>query len=154
VNTRRFCFCCLAGLLFVTCLGGVPWAGGGQKSQSTVGSYYEQTLREKQIEPTATGLMQYFRSLHPDEAQRKRAAQLIRDMGSTESFAKREAAMAQLLVLPRPPSPSIPASLKSRATRRLSGPRTAATAGLPGGEKNRTNVKDAVSRDWEPPVTL
>ncbi len=108
MNTRRFC--CLAGLLFVTCLWGVPWAGGGQKSQSVGASYYEQTLREKHIEPTANGLRQYFRSLHPDEAQRKQAAQRIRDMGSPESFAKREAAMAQLLVLPRPPAEQLTAA--------------------------------------------
>jgi hypothetical protein len=49
--------------------------------------------------------MRYFRSLHPDEAERKRAVQLIRDMGRTESFVvKREVAMAQLFVLPWPPT--------------------------------------------------
>jgi HEAT repeat protein len=102
MNTQKFC--CVVGLLFVACLWGVQSAGGEQKSQSTVGSYYEQTLREKHIEPTAAGLLQYFRSLHPDEAQRRRTAELIRDLGSTESFAKREAAMAQLVVLPQPPT--------------------------------------------------
>src|SRR5204863_5384476 len=78
---------------------------------SAVPSYYEQTLREKRIEPTATGLLRYFRALHPDEAYRRRVAQLVEGLGSTESFAKREAAMAQLLVLPRPPREALTAAI-------------------------------------------
>src|SRR5207247_7815951 len=70
---------------------------------SAIASHYEQILREKRIEPTAAGLLQYFRALHPDAAYRQRVAQLIRDLGSSESFAKREGAMAQLVVLPQPP---------------------------------------------------
>src|SRR5262245_17634053 len=78
---------------------------------STVPSYYEQILREKRIEPTATGLLRYFRALHPDEAYRRRVAQLVEDLGSTESFAKREAAMAQLVTLPRPPREELTAAM-------------------------------------------
>ena len=74
-----------------------------EPARLAVPSHYEQILRDKRIEPTATGLLRCFRALHPDEAYRRRVAQLVEDLVSTESFAKREAAMAQLVNLPRPP---------------------------------------------------
>ena len=55
-------------------------------------SYFEKTLLEKQIKPTTAGLNDYFRSLHPDEAQRQRALKLIEQLGTTDSFSAREAA--------------------------------------------------------------
>ena len=91
-----------SGLLITTTIAAPP----------TGDSYYEKILREIQIEPDAAGLRAYLRSLHPDAAQRRRAAQLIRDLGSRESFAKREAAMAQLLVLPVQPAEALVAGSK------------------------------------------
>jgi HEAT repeat protein len=94
---------CLACAIVAIASSGSGIARADEPTASSVVSYYEQILREKRIEPTASGLLRYFKGLHPDEAYRQRAAQLIRDLGSTESFAKREEAMAQLLVLPQPP---------------------------------------------------
>ena len=59
-------------------------------------SYYEKVLREKQIDPDAAGLRKYLSGLHPGEAQRARAKRLIQQLGSSDGFAKREAATAQL----------------------------------------------------------
>lgn len=84
-------------------LGLASTIGAEEPAASPVASYYEQIVREKRIDPTTAGLVQYFKSLHPDEAYRQRVARLIDDLGSSESFAKREAAMAQLVVLPQPP---------------------------------------------------
>ncbi len=102
MNTRLLN--CLTCSFFVVSL----WSTSGiaradEAAAAPVASYYEQVLREKRIEPTAAGLQQYFKGLHPDEAYAQRVARLIRDLGSTESFAKREGAMAQLMVLPQPP---------------------------------------------------
>jgi hypothetical protein len=102
MNTRLLsCITCSLFLVSLRSITGVALAE--EPANSAVASYYEQILREKRIEPTATGLLRYFQALHPDEAYAQRVAQLIRDLGSTESFAKREGAMAQLLVLPQPP---------------------------------------------------
>ncbi len=63
-------------------------------------SYYERTLTEKNIKANSAGLNEYLSGLHPNEQQRERAIQLIKALGTTDSFAKREDAMAKLLVLP------------------------------------------------------
>ena len=62
--------------------------------------YYERILLEKHIQPTASGLKRYFKGLHPGEQQRRRAVFLIEQLGNAGSFRAREAAMAQLLVMP------------------------------------------------------
>ena len=63
-------------------------------------SYYEKTLTEKNIDADSDGLNEYLSGLHPNEQQRQRAMRLIKSLGTTDSFAKREDAMARLLVLP------------------------------------------------------
>ncbi len=63
-------------------------------------SYYEKTLAEKNIKTDSDGLNEYLSGLHPNEQQQQRAMQLIEALGTTDSFAKREDAMAKLLVLP------------------------------------------------------
>ncbi len=75
-------------------------------------SHYEKVLLEKQIKPDANGLSKYFRELHPSEAQRERAKRLIQQLGSRDSFSKRETATAQLLVLPVLPNESLIAASK------------------------------------------
>jgi len=90
------------------------WAVAAEEAPPAGESHYAQILREKRIEPTTAGLLKYFRALHPNEAQRQRVAQLIRDLGSTESFAKREEAMAQLVVLPQPPREALTAAAAGR----------------------------------------
>jgi HEAT repeat protein len=103
--------CGVTAFLITALLLGAAATRAQEKSDSAIASYYEQVLREKQINPTAAGLLKYFRALHPDEAYKQRVAQLIRDMGSTESFAKREGAMAQLVVLPQPPREALAAAV-------------------------------------------
>jgi hypothetical protein len=100
----------LAFATFAVTLFGALAASQAEEPATSAASYYEQTLREKRIEPTAAGLLRYFKSLHPDEAYAQRVAQLIRDLGSTDSFSKREAAMAQLVVLPQPPREALTAA--------------------------------------------
>jgi len=63
-------------------------------------SYYEKTLTEKNIDADSDGLNEYLSGLHPNELQRQRAMHLIETLGTTDSFAEREDAMAKLLVLP------------------------------------------------------
>jgi hypothetical protein len=94
---RRLAFLAAATVVVAT----FSWAE--EAAKPTAASHYEQVLLEKRIDPTERGLLAYFRSLHPDEAYRQRVAQLIRDLGSSESFVKREQAMSQLVVLPQPP---------------------------------------------------
>ena len=109
MNARLLNCLCLACSILA-----IQWWGivrGEKAATSAVASYYERVLREKRIEPTATGLLRYFRALHPDEAYRRRVAQLVEELGSTESFAKREAAMAQLVVLTRPPREALSAAI-------------------------------------------
>lgn len=60
----------------------------------------ELLLESKHVEPTADGLRVYLRSLQPGERQRELVASLIAELGSTESFAAREAAMSRLAALP------------------------------------------------------
>ena len=98
----------------VMCLAATELLSAEEAASSPVAAHYEQILREKRIEPTSAGLLRYFRSLHPDEAYRQRVAGLIRDLGSTESFAKREAAMAQLIVLPQPPREALATAAEGR----------------------------------------
>jgi hypothetical protein len=106
MNTRplicRACVLCVVSL-FVASSRSTSGIALAEEPATPATSYYEQVLREKRIEPTAAGLLRYFKALHPDEAYAQHVAQLIGDLGSSESFAKREAAMAQLLLLPRPP---------------------------------------------------
>ena len=70
-------------------------------------SHYEKTLRERNITADSDGLNEYLRGLHPNEAQRQRAAALIVQLGSGDSFAAREDAMAKLLVLPVLPNEAL-----------------------------------------------
>ena len=67
-------------------------------------SYYEKLLQERNIKSDAAGLNEYFMQLHPSEAQQARNQKLIEQLGTTDSFAQREDAMAKLLVLPQLPS--------------------------------------------------
>jgi hypothetical protein len=67
-------------------------------------SYYEKILTDKNIKTDSDGLSEYLSGLHPNEQQRQRALQLIKTLGTTDSFAKREDAMAKLLVLPTLPT--------------------------------------------------
>jgi hypothetical protein len=67
-------------------------------------SYYEKILTDKNIKTDSDGLSEYLSGLHPNEQQRQRALQLIKTLGTTDSFAKREDAMAKLLVLPTLPN--------------------------------------------------
>jgi len=78
----------------------------------SVVSHYEKVLLEKQIEPDTNGLSKYLRQLHPGEAQRERAKRLIQQLGSRDSFSKRETATAQLLVLPVLPNEMLIAASK------------------------------------------
>ncbi len=73
-------------------------------------SYYEKTLIGKNIKTDSEGLNRYLSSLHPSEKQRQRAMRLIKALGATDSFAKREDAMAKLLVLPVLPNEELIAS--------------------------------------------
>lgn len=86
---------------FAACF--VP-ADAAEEPQDKPRSFYEQTLREKKIEPTAEGLNKYFHGLHPSPEQEARAKHLIEQLGSTDSFAEREEATAGLLVMPTLPS--------------------------------------------------
>ena len=67
-------------------------------------SYYEKTLTEKNIKTTSDGLNEYLSGLHSNEQQRQRALRLIKALGATDSFFKREDAMAKLLLLPTLPN--------------------------------------------------
>jgi len=75
-------------------------------------SYYEKTLTEKNIKTDSAGLNEYLSGLHPNERQKKRAMQLIKALGTTDSFATREDAMAKLLVLPVLPNEELIAASK------------------------------------------
>ena len=66
-------------------------------------SYYERILAEKNIQPNAVGVNEYLSGLHPDEKQALLAKQLIQQLGTTDSFAKREEAMTRLLAMPMLP---------------------------------------------------
>ncbi len=67
-------------------------------------SYYEKMLAEKNIDADTDGLNAYLSGLHPNEQQRQRARQLIKALGATDSFAKREDAMAKIIILPTLPN--------------------------------------------------
>ena len=75
-------------------------------------SYYEKILTEKNIKTDSDGLNEYLSGLHPSEQQKQRAMQLIKALGTTDSFAKREDAMAKLLVLPVLPNEELIAATK------------------------------------------
>jgi len=81
-----------------------------QSSQATAAdssSPYEQILADRRIEATAAGLSTYLKQLHPSEEQRARAMELIEQLGDSESFQAREAAMSQLLIMPTLPTESL-----------------------------------------------
>ena len=75
-------------------------------AQENAASPYAATLREHGIEPNVQGLGRYLRQLHPDDAQRAEALRLIKQLDS-ESFADRELAMKQLIVMPCPPTETL-----------------------------------------------
>ncbi|MCH7728501.1 MAG: HEAT repeat domain-containing protein [Planctomycetes bacterium] len=82
----------------------LDFATKARAADSPQPSTYEKVLLEKNIQPDADGLNKYLRALHPGEQQRKRATQLIQELGSVDSYAKREAAMKELLVMPTLPT--------------------------------------------------
>ncbi|MCH7727865.1 MAG: PQQ-binding-like beta-propeller repeat protein [Planctomycetes bacterium] len=61
-------------------------------------------MTEKNIDVDSDGLNEYLSGLHPNEQQRQRALRLIKALGTTDSFFKREDAMAKLLLLPTLPN--------------------------------------------------
>ncbi len=79
----------------------------GNAAAAEADSYYEKILAEKNIEATADGLNEYFHNLHPSDEQRERAARLIEQLGTTDSFAAREDAMAKLIVMPTLPTEAL-----------------------------------------------
>ena len=76
-------------------------------AESGTGSYYEKILLEKNIKPTSEGLKEYFQQMHPSPEQKKRTAELLKQLGTSDSFAAREDAMAKLLVMPKLPSEAL-----------------------------------------------
>ena len=56
------------------------------------------------IEPTGEGLDKYLRELHPGKEQRERAEKLIGELGTPDSYQKREAATKGLLLMPTLPT--------------------------------------------------
>ena len=78
-------------------------------------SYYEKTLTEKNIKTTSDGLNEYLSGLHSNEQQRQRALRLIKALGATDSFFKREDAMTKLLLLPTLPNEELIAASSGNA---------------------------------------
>jgi len=74
-------------------------ATGGNAALSADVSTYEKTLSDRGIAPNADGISDYLRQLHPSAELRAKALALIEDL-SNDSFATREAAMQQLLIMP------------------------------------------------------
>ena len=104
----------MPGTLFLRGLLTVVVCGGALVTAVSAQSYYEKALLEKRIKPTTAGLNAYFHSLHLDQAQRQRALKLIEQMGTTDSFSAREAAMAKLLIMPVLPTESLIAASQGK----------------------------------------
>ncbi len=77
-------------------------------------SYYEKTLLENNIRPTAKGLNEYLKGLHPSQQSAARVARLISDMGNADSFRARENATKQLLLMPRLPTEALLKATKGK----------------------------------------
>jgi HEAT repeat protein len=77
-------------------------------------SYYEKTLLESNIQPTAKALNQYLKSLHPNRQSAARVAHLISEMGSADSFRARENATKQLILMPRLPTEALIKATQSK----------------------------------------
>ena len=65
--------------------------------------HYIKILEDKNIEATPAGLVRYLHDLHPTDEQRQKAAELIRLLGTPDSFKMREDATAALLIMPALP---------------------------------------------------
>lgn len=70
-------------------------------------SPYVEILLDKNIEPKSATLAKYLTELHPSKEQLNKAKQLIEQLGDPKSFQAREAAMAQLLIMPTLPSEAL-----------------------------------------------
>ena len=62
-------------------------------------SNYEKTLSEAGVAPDGPGIAAYLQRLHPTPEQRQQAVEFIEQLGNN-SFATREQAMQQLLLMP------------------------------------------------------
>jgi hypothetical protein len=87
----------------------VLWVAGCLLSRQAIAdeSPYVAILLNSHIEPNGESLAKYLTELHPSKDQLAKTKALIEQLGDPKSFHAREAAMAQLLIMPTLPSEAL-----------------------------------------------
>jgi len=112
MQTRIFHAAGRAMLVAAMVAAGCPLARAEPRAPSSAADPDRRRLEEFGVAPTAGGAVAYLRELHPTPQRQQQIAELIDHLAAT-SFARREAAMQQLLRMPKLPLAQLQAAVEA-----------------------------------------